>query len=250
MCPRCLTPLVDDLSATVRCRICGKEWPAWKQTCADCLATLRVDPAQAIEAAQDLLAAGVHPWRPEGRSAFHDGPSCTLLRLAARGSLVFLGIDDFIEADVEGPRDAAIPPLTCRDVDGTVLFTLLPYEPVADGLVAFDGDGAPLATYLRAGSGIEVRDETSAPVAALRADPAGYTLVETGGGVLATCGTSDVENEDWVDDQWWLSAPSGDLPLKPLAAVGLVLAAKVLFGRPTPSRVWRDDQPEEWRPFT
>jgi hypothetical protein len=124
---------------------------------------------------------------------------------------------------------------------------------IADGLVAFDGDGAPLATYLRAGSGIEVRDETSAPVAALGPDPAGYTLVETGGGVLATCGTSDVENGDWVDDQWWLSAPSGDLPLKPLAAVGMVLAAKVLFGRPTPSRVWRDDEepnePDEWLPL-
>jgi hypothetical protein len=165
---------------------------------------------------------------------------------------VFLGPDDFVEADVDGPGGAAAPPLTCRDVDGTVLFTLLDYEPVAGGLVAFDGDGAPLATYLKAGSGIDVRDETSAPVATLRADPAGYTLVETGGGVLATCGTSDVENGDWVDDQWWLSGPSGDLPLESLAAVAMVLAAKVLFGRAMPSRVWRDDDPEErdeWPPL-
>ena len=56
--------------------------------------------------------------------------------------------------------------------------------------------------------------------------------------MLAGLGTTDLELEGWVDDQWWLQpAPETPrLPLRPLAAVGLVLAAKVLFGRPYPTR--------------
>ncbi len=60
-----------------------------------------------------------------------------------------------------------------------------------------------------------------------------------------------MELEGWVDDQWWLQPvpETPRPPLRPLAAVGLVPAAKVLFGRPYPSKISDpgsdpgDDQP-------
>lgn len=111
------------------------------------------------------------------------------------------------------------------------------YEPIERALVATGADGAPLATYLPARTGIDVRDETSAPVARLLRRRGTYDLVETGGGVLAGLARADVELEGWVDDQWWLQPAAGAWsPLRPLAVVGLVLAAKVLLGRPTPTR--------------
>ena len=252
VCPDCLTPLVNDLGATVRCRHCGREWPASMQSCPSCLALLRVDPAEAAEALGDILAAGGRVLRPEHLPAFRDGPSCTLMRLSSLGGMVFVGPDDFVEAEVDGPGGSAVPPLTCRDVDGAVLFRLDRYEPVAGALVAVDAGGAPLGTYLRTAEGIDVRDETSAPVAALRRARGSYELVETGGRAVATCGTRAVELDGWVDDQWWLQAGPVELPLKPLAAVAMVLAAKVTMGRPSPARVREGDDPEAdaWHPFS
>ena len=252
MCPECLTDLVDDPDATVRCRHCGRDWPATMQSCPDCLSELRLDPTAAAEALGDMLAMGRRVFRPDHLPAFRDGPSCTLLRLSARASLVFLGPDEFVEAEIDGPGGHAVPPLTCHDLDGTLLFRLDHYEPVDGALVAFDADGAPLGTYLKTGKGIEVRDETSAPVAALRRAGAGYELAETGGEVVARCGTDDVEQEGWIDDRWWLEAAPGALPLKPLAAVALLLAAKVLFGRAWPAQVWEqhEDEGEGRIPFS
>lgn len=79
-----------------------------------------------------------------------------------------------------------------------------------------------------------------------------FELIETGGGLLARLGTSDVELDGWVDDQWWLQLTPGPtrLPLHPLAAVALVLAAKVLLGRPAPVRdQGLRDQPGEYQPW-
>lgn len=208
------------------------------QSCPVCLAELRPDPAAAVDALSRILADGGHLRRPDGVAAFAGGPACTLLRLSARASLAFVGADGLVEATVTGPGARAAPPLTCADHDGSVLFRMVAYEAAEQAVVAFGADGAALATYIRAGTGIDVRDETSAPVARLLRRRRDFELVETGGGVLAGLGSADVDLDGWVDDQWWLQpAPgAGRLPLRPLAAVGLVLAAKVLLGRPFPTR--------------
>jgi hypothetical protein len=251
VCPDCLVELVDDVDATVHCRHCGREWPARMQSCPVCLAELRPDPEVAAEALGDILAAGGRLLRPDGVPAFAGGPAVTLLRLVPRGGLVFTDADGLVEAAVEGPGGRAVPPLTCRDHDGTPLFRVVVYEPAAQGLVAVAADGAAVATYLRTETGIDVRDETSAPVATLRRARGGFGLVETGGRMLATVGRRDVELDGWVDDEWWLQPSPGNqrLPMQTLAAVGLVLGAKVFLGRPWPAQVHPDDPPVDWSPF-
>ena len=233
-CPDCLVALVDDPDATARCRHCGRDWPAAMASCPNCLAELRPDPVVALEAMGRILAMGGHLPRAAGTAPFADGPECTLLRLAGRGPLVYAGSDGLIQAAIAGSEGRAVPPLTCNDA-GDVLFRLLPYEPAEAAVVAVGADGASLATFLRSGTGVDVRDETSAPVARLVRRPEGFDLVETGGATLAALGRSDHEIDGWVDDQWWLR-PAGRLPLRRLAAVAMVLAAKVLLGRAWPAR--------------
>lgn len=246
-CPDCLVELVDDLGATVRCRHCGRDWPASMQSCPNCLSVLRLDPVAAADALGDILAAGGHLYRPDGVPAFADGPACTLRRLSPLGPLAYTGSSGLVEASISGSGGWAVPPLACRDHDGTVLFALVPYDPVEDALSAFKGDGAPLATFLRAGMGMEVRDETSAPVATLRKVLGGFEVVETGGPVVARLGSADTERGGVVDDQWW-AEPVPDVPrspLPPLATVALVLAAKIMFGRPWPEPVSADPLDED-----
>jgi hypothetical protein len=244
ICPDCLVALVDDPDATVRCRHCGRDWPATMMSCPSCLAELRPDPAAALEAMGRILAMGGHLPRAAGVAPFAGGPACTLQRLAARGPMIFTGADGLKEASVSGSSGRAVPPLACED-GGRVLFRLLAYEPVEEAVVAAGADGAALATFLRSGNGMDVRDETSAPVARLVSGRGGYELVETGGGTLAGVGRSDHEIDGWIDDQWWLQ-PAGRLPLRPLAAVAMVLAAKVLFGRPWPDRAGADPEPDDY----
>jgi hypothetical protein len=198
---------------------------------------LRPDPEAAIEAMSAVLARGGHLFRPDGVPAFAGGPACTLLRLSGRGNLAVVGGNGLIEASVTSPNGRARPPLTCADHDGSVLFRLLAYEPAARAVVAVDAGGAPLATFLIDGADVDVRDETSAPAARLRRARGRFELVETGGGVVAAVGSGDVEVDGWIDDQWWLQPEDGArLPIRTLAAVALVLAAKVLLGRPAPIR--------------
>lgn len=245
VCPDCLVALVDDPDATVRCRHCGRDWPATMVSCPNCLAELRPDPEAGLEAMARILAAGGHLPRAAGTAPFAGGPACTLARLVARGPLVYLGTNGLIEASVAGSEGRAAPPLACEDA-GTVLFRLVAYEPAEAALVALGAGGAALATFLGAGTGLEVRDETSAPVARLVRHRDGLDLVETGGGTLATMGTTEHEIDGWTDDQWWLR-PTGRLPLRPLAAVAMVLAAKVLLGRPWPVRAGAEPaEPDEY----
>lgn len=211
-------------------------------SCPNCLAELRPDPEAAAEAMGRILAMGGHLPRAAGTPPFADGPACTLLRLAARGPLIYIGSDGLIQAAVAGSEGRAVPPLACTDA-GDLLFRLVPYEPAEAAVVALGAGGAALATFLRSGTGIDVRDETSAPVAHLARRRDGFDLVETGGGTLAAMGRSDHEIDGWIDDQWWLQ-PAGRLPLRPLAAVAMVLAAKVLLGRPWPVRAGEEPAAE------
>jgi hypothetical protein len=131
-------------------------------------------------------------------------------------------------------------PLQCFDLEGGLLFRLVPYEAAPGALVAIGADGAPLATYLRRGGGLDVRDETSAPVAHARPEPGGFALVETGGAEVASLLVADIElgpeAHRAVDDQWTLMV-TGALPLRPLGAVALLLAGKALLGYSTPMAV-------------
>ena len=246
VCPECLVDLVDDPDATVRCRHCGRDWPASMASCPVCLAELRLDPAAALEAMSGILARGGHLYRHQNVAPFAEGPACTLMRPSGRGSMVFIGPNGLVEAAVASPGDRAEPPLTCHDHDGSVLFRMLAYEAAESAVVAVGADGAALATYLRVEGDIDVRDETSAPVAALVRTRGGFALVETGGGVLATVGTTEREVDGWIVEDWWLEpAPGGRaLPLRPLAAVALVLAANVLLGQPAPVRAPDPHEPE------
>ena len=260
-CRLCFVELVDDLSATVRCRHCGKEWPASMRSCPNCLAELAPDPQRADDMLSLTLARGFYPARPAGSVPFDQGPACALLRARPLASLIFVGPDGFLEAHVDGHDHRAVPPLACRDLDGDLLFRLARYQAADDAVVAYGADGAPLGTFLRRPGlvhpVIDVRDETSAPVATLRTSRdwsgSGLDLVRTGGTVVARVGNVDVETDGWVDDEWSLRpiAGAGDLPLRPLAAVALLLAAKVLVGRAAPThleprpRLSWDSSPDE-----
>lgn len=220
-------------------------------SCPECLSELRLDPEKQAEALGDILAAGGHLFRPDHVPPFRDGPACSVLRLSGQGGLVVLGPDGLVEAEIDGPGGRAVPPMACRDVGGPVLFRLAPYEAAPRAVVALREDGVALGTYLRTDEGVDVRDETSAPVAALRRARGGFDLVETGGGVLATLGTVDAERDGWVDDQWWLACGPERLPLGTLAAVAMVVAAKALIGRPAPvlsqEEADRRREEAEWR---
>ena len=184
--------------------------------------------------------------RPAGREPFESGLACSVLRLHPQGPLVVCGADGLIEANLAGRGIEARAPLVCS-TDGAILFRLEVYAAAPDALVAVGEDGAALATFLRTGmlaQALDVRDETSAPIARLAGAPigGGYTLTETGGDVIATVDRTEVEDELWLDDQWSLAPVASVLPLRPLSIVALVVAAKVLLGRSEPVRV--RDKPE------
>ena len=152
-----------------------------------------------------------------------------------------VGSPGWIEAHVVGRDHNARPPLSCLDLDGSTLIRLERYGAADNAVVAFDSGGAPLATFLQ-GPGLfdralDVRDETTAPVARLRPAPRGesaFELIETGGALLARCNGEDVEHDGWVDDEWTLHHVADRVPLPPLSLVALTVAAKVLIGRPAP----------------
>lgn len=253
-CPHCLASLVDDLDETITCPECGHVCPSRMQSCTSCLALLRPGEVDLTDDVTRMLSRGMRMHRPTGRAPFAAGVGCSVLRLHPRGPLVVCGADGLIEANLAGRGIAARPPLTCS-TDGTTLFRLVVYAAAPDALVAIGDDGAALATFLRTGvlaQAIEVRDETSAPVARLATarTRGGFALTETGGDVIATVDRTEVEDELWLDDQWSLAPAATNLPLQPLGFVALVVAAKVLLGRPEPARVREEprrdpDDPED-----
>jgi RNA polymerase subunit RPABC4/transcription elongation factor Spt4 len=235
VCPRCLAALIEDLDATIACTQCGHVCPARMQSCSACFALLREEDRDLALLVAHGMAHGNPLRRPVGRPPFASGHACTVLRLGARTPLVLAGPDGFVEASVSGADARASVPLSCSDA-GRLLFRLEAYAAADAAVVAIAGDGAPRITCLRRGAlwrEAEVRDETSAPVA--RITP-GLELVETGGRVLGHLYRVDVERDGWIDDQWTLSLDVAEtsVPLQPLALPALVLAAKVLLGRPCP----------------
>jgi hypothetical protein len=238
VCPRCLASLVPavDLDATITCGQCGHVCPARMSTCPSCFALLRASDIDATAALTESIERGIPLPRPVGRATFSGGVGCSVRRLGARSPLVVLGADGFVEASVVGDGIAARVPLRCVDGDHA-LFRLEAYAASDDGVVALSFDGAPLATFLRDGERLEVRDETSAPVARLVGD----RLVETGGSALARVDRTDVETDGWIDDQWTLVPEhAAPLPLRGVAVPALLLAAKVLLGREHPDPVRED----------
>lgn len=248
-CPRCLATLVDDLDATVVCPECGQVCPARMQSCTGCLALLRPEE---VDLGPDLvrsLASGRRMHRPAFRAPFAEGPGCDLLRLSPTAPLVICGVDGLIEANLVGPGIRARPPLACA-ADGETLFRLDVYRAASRAVVAVGPDGAAIATFLRGGGPlgqrIDIRDETSAPVARFEPVPrgSGFQVVETGGEAVGVGSRTDVDDGLWIDDQWSLSPTTTDLPMRPLAFVALVVAAKVLLGRPEPVRAREQEAPD------
>lgn len=241
-CPRCLASLVDDLAATITCPECGHVCPSRMQSCPSCLALLRPDEVDLESDIARVLSSGLRMHRPAGRAPFALGPACSLLRLRARGGLVLCGGDGLIEANVTGPGIRARPPLTGA-TDGVTLFRLEVYEAAEAAVTVIGADGAAIGTYLRRGGllsqEIDIRDETSAPVARLGTGQGAsmFQIVETGGRVIGTVDRTDIEDDGWVDDQWSVAPTTTDLPVRPLAFVAIAVAAKVLLGRPAPLRV-------------
>ena len=191
------------------------------------------------------LADGRHVPRPDHVPAFAETRACTLQRLVPCGGLAFLGAAGWIEAHVVGADHRAVAPLHCLDLDGSTLFSVERYGAADNAVVAFDGSGAPLATFLQ-GPGIfdraiDVRDATTVPIGRLQQTrrAGGFGLIRTDGRVLAECRMDDVERGGWIDDEWTLRDTSDHMPLRPLAVVAMVLAGKVLLGRPTPAPIAR-----------
>ena len=242
VCPDCLADLVDDLDATLTCTQCGRVCPSRMQACPACFALLRADDIDLGPALELAVGDGRSMPRPIGRRAFADGIACSLERAGGAGGLVLRGVDGFVEARL-GPGRAARAPLVCESDDG-LLFRLLPYAAADRAVVAVGPDGASIATFLRTGGvldgGLGVRDETSAPVGHLGYDDGGwYHLAETGGGVIGRAQRTLVDAGDgWEDDRWSVAPCEHDgRPMAPLAWIALVVAAKVLLGRETATRV-------------
>jgi hypothetical protein len=242
-----MASLVNDLDATITCPECGQVCPSRMQSCTGCLALLRPAEADLTEDVVRTLALGLRMHRPAGRAPFADGPGCELLRLHPQGGLVLCDVDGLIEANITGPGIRARPPLVCS-TNGATLFRLDGYEAAPKAVVAIGADGAAIGTYLRDGGAlsqrIDVRDETSAPVARFEPVPGGvgFRIVETGGDVVGLGHRAEIEDGLWIDDQWSLAPTTTDLPMRPLAFVALAVAAKVLLGRAEPVQT---RQPEE-----
>ena len=250
-----MASLVADLDATIACPECGHVCPSRMQSCTSCLALLRPGEVDLTDDVVRMIAHGMRMHRPAGRTPFETGAACSVLRLRPQGPMVLCGADGLIEANLSGPGIRARPPLICT-TDGETLFHLVPYDAADDALVAIGGDGAALGTYLRSGGllteRLDIRDGTSAPVARLErvGHDGRFRVIETGAiDTIAIVDQIDVEEDLWIDDRWSLTPTDTDPPLEPLALVALVVAAKVLLGRPEPvpvrERPERDDERDD-----
>jgi hypothetical protein len=238
-CPICLADLRDAPGAAIACVNCGHLCDAEMVSCPECLATVRsVTGGRLDEGLVQLLAAGTRMLRPASVESFRDGPYCELTRFDAKSSLVLAGRDNLVEAYVGSRGNRAAVPMFVRDTSGEKLFRIATYDAAPRSLVAFDPNDTPIAIYQRddvsGRRSMLIRDETSAPAARLNAVFHGefdYELIETGAGILAGVSVNDTS---WFDDAWRLHKVADRLPFKLFGAIGMLLAAKVFFGRIEP----------------
>ena len=207
----------------MRCLWCHKDVAAGWALCPDCGGELE----------PDLTTGGTLPsYRPAGAEPFKPFVMASVRRFTPGGPLVVLGALGRIEANLVPAPEA----VSCVDLDGTQLFRLERYEAAVGAVVAFTGDGEPLATYLPGDDGLQLRDGTSAPVAALhrqRGSSDDYDVVETGRRHrFASCWRQEYEVGDVVNEQWSILPDPGVLPLSVLALVALPVVCAARFGRP------------------
>ncbi len=209
------------------------------KSCPECLASLQTE--EVGEAALSLLRSVRHMMRPARFPRFRAGARCTLTRVSAQGSLAIIGQDAFVECYVDTRDNLAVTPMRAIDVDGTLLFTVRDYQASANGLVITDANETPVASYHLRSFGltaeIDIRDETSAPVARLQSSATlewDYDLIETGGKLLAAISRRESTTDELTDDSWTLRQISDTLPLKLYGAIGITLAAKLMLGQVRP----------------
>jgi hypothetical protein len=243
-CPVCLADLEIEQAGDIECSQCGGRWPATMDSCPRCFAAIgSADQGDRVDDGMvRLLTNGRAMIRPARFERFRDGPSVALARFGIQGSLVLTGRDHLIEAYVETPDNKAVLPMECRDVTGERLFRVGKYEAAPLSLVAYDADDTPLAIYQRhenpSSRSMLVRDETSAPAARLQPsthERFDYELVETGGPVVAGVSVHDEETADRSDDVWALYQVGQRIPFKLYGTIGILLAAKLFFGRTMPA---------------
>ena len=198
----------------MQCPWCGVETRPTFARCIECGRNLeRHDPPSLVV--------------PAGTVPFAATANCSLRRRRHDGALWYAGPDGLLLAQMDDGR--------CVALDGTVVFATHLYGPGGpESIVVTDPNDSdrPLGAHVverAVPPVIEVRDETSAPVARLTDG----SLRETGGGVVATVSRRPIHlPERWVDDEWILDV-SRELPtLDRRALVAVLLVCRTLLSLP------------------
>ena len=214
----------------MRCLWCHKDVEEGWAFCPDCGGDLVGDAA---------AGAGTARYRPAGATPFDPFVIASVRHVSATGPLVVFGVDGRVEANLQSEGHAVV----CHDLDGSELFRLKRYEPMAGAVVALAANG-PVATYVpENATDLLVRDGTSAPVAGLRLQRGTddhYDLVETARKRrLAAVWRDNFPLRDAFDDRWTLLPVSGSLPIDTLGLVALPVVCAARFPstpRPADSR--------------
>ena len=200
--------------------------------CPWCGVDTRPTFARCIECGRNLERHDPPAWVvPAGTVPFAASADCSLRRRRHDGALWYAGPDGLLVATMVEGR--------CVALDGTVLFATHAYGPGGpESLEVTDpaDDDRPLGALVverAVPPVIEVRDETSAPVARLTDGK----LRETGGGIVATVSHRPLDLPDnWVDDEWLLEVRR-DLPtLDRRALVAVLLVCRMLLSLPPHQR--------------
>lgn len=221
------------------CNACGAANGDGAGWCSLCFA--RFDPAPLEDAPPD------RPEPVEAPSlAFRRTPSTTLRRLFARGPLAFVEPGGELQATVirqrvVGGTGEPADRYSCVDPEDRVLFHIEPYRALDQpAWTVFQADGRPLATMIVSagvvGRAMELRDGTSAPVAALRRGAGCFEIVETGGDRLGQVWRADTVFESAVEDEWGLTIFEEPKLLPRHAIVAIPLVCWAVWGRPARPR--------------
>jgi hypothetical protein len=146
---------------------------------------------------------------------------------------VVLNGRDRLDARVSGDRlDGLDERHTCLDMADTPLFVVERYRAVGEASYTVTRPGGdPLATYVGTGSGLEVRDGTSAPVARLEPVNRRFEIIETGGDMVAFCWREPCLLGNVMDERWGLVVFDRPHVLHRLALVAAPLVCWLLWQR-------------------